>query len=89
MADDVKTILDTLNAQRQADRLRASTIDSVLLVAAEKGVDAALKDHGASLSDADKNLLKSLHPDEIKTFSSVSRKLTPLRNLAADNNNNL
>lgn len=62
------------------DRLRL-----VLDVAAESGMDNALKRFGTDLSEEGIKALKSLTPEEIKTLNSVRAKIDKSNLVAANN----
>ena len=60
---------------------------SIVMEAPDIGVDKALEKFGSSLSDSDKNAVKSLGFDELKSLKSAMSKLGSAI-LRADNINN-
>lgn len=70
-------------------RERSMALEAVLTHAGNVGIDKAIEKFGGPLTNTEKELVKSLKPEEFKALEEIRRKLGHLGSLAKDNNNNI
>jgi hypothetical protein len=68
---------------------RAKQLDELLRVAATEGMERAIAKHGAGLTAMELTALRSITPPELRQLDSLRNKLSPLKRVAADNNNGI
>jgi hypothetical protein len=61
---------------------------AILAAAPALGLDQAIVRHGASLSENERIVLKSLSPDEVTALANINTQLDQLAVLDNNNNNN-
>jgi len=68
---------------------RAQQLDQLMRAAAIEGMESAIVKHGVGLTAMELTALRSITPQEIRQLDSLRNKLSPLKRVAADNNNGI
>ena len=89
MPDPIVTVMSETASEVRGERERSLALDAVLSHGAELGVDAALERFGAAMTPTEKELVRSLSQDDLKSLHSIRGRLGGLGRLASDNNNNI
>jgi len=68
---------------------RAQQLDELMRVAAIEGMERAIAKHGTGLTAMELTALRTITPQELRQMDSLRNKLSPLKRVAADNNNGI
>lgn len=67
---------------------RSIALEAILAYAEDLGIDEAIRKFGEPLYDTEKNLIRSLSVEEIKSLNSIDKKLKAAAKPKENNNNN-